>query len=206
MSLSNSGDKRYSDICGATNNRGEPCKLPAGWGTPGTQGGRCRYHGGASTGPDNTEHLENNNFAEGNPGGSPPTGNINAKSHGAFCDWEKAYDRLDDAQRGYVERIRESFRDHIPECVDIEPERREELLRERQTLRILENRAWVDLLAVNDDGSGPGRGFTVETEQEIDGETYTVKKANPALEAERRARSRIWKISKELRLWPGFQE
>src|SRR4051794_19279643 len=33
--------------CGATNRHGEPCALPAGWGT-GSRFGRCRFHGGAS--------------------------------------------------------------------------------------------------------------------------------------------------------------
>ena len=42
-------------ICGAKKrngpNKGEPCRRPAGWGTnhPGT--GRCKLHGGCSTGP-----------------------------------------------------------------------------------------------------------------------------------------------------------
>jgi len=62
-------DRRYDDICGAANNRGEPCKLPAGWGTPGSGGKRCRFHGGCSTGPDDASHLEDNDFAKDNDGG-----------------------------------------------------------------------------------------------------------------------------------------
>mgnify|MGYP007099780582 CR=1 FL=1 len=60
-------DRRYDDICGAANNRGDPCKLPAGWGTPGSSGDRCKFHGGLSTGPDDTSHLEDNDFAKDNP-------------------------------------------------------------------------------------------------------------------------------------------
>ena len=43
-------DKNY-EICGAKTKRGTPCLRPAGWGTnhPGT--GRCKLHGGCSTGP-----------------------------------------------------------------------------------------------------------------------------------------------------------
>lgn len=33
--------------CGARNRHGEPCALPAGWGTE-SRFGRCRFHGGAS--------------------------------------------------------------------------------------------------------------------------------------------------------------
>lgn len=111
-------ERRYSDICGATNNRGEPCKLPSGWGTPGTQGGRCTYHGGSSTGPTDTEHLEGNDFAEDNPGGGAPEGNTNSEIHGGFSDWEKAYDRLDESKRAYVDRLitdmRERAKEHAP--------------------------------------------------------------------------------------------
>ena len=91
MSAEKPGDTagRYTDICGATNRNGEPCSLPAGWGTPGSQKGRCRFHGGASTGPKDTEHLEENDFAEGNAGGGAPEGNTNSQIHGGFADWRK---------------------------------------------------------------------------------------------------------------------
>jgi hypothetical protein len=36
------------NICGATNNAGGPCELPAGWGTDHVGEGRCKLHGGAS--------------------------------------------------------------------------------------------------------------------------------------------------------------
>lgn len=34
--------------CGATNRQGEPCQLPAGWGTDHVGEGKCKLHGGAS--------------------------------------------------------------------------------------------------------------------------------------------------------------
>lgn len=203
MSLSNSGDsdRRYSEICGATNNRGKECKLPAGWGTPGSGGKRCKFHGGASSGPKDTSHLVENGFADGNPGGSAPKGNTNAEIHGGFSDWRKAYERLDDKTREYVEWKVDIEREIVSESVDVDPERREELLRERAVLGILEDRSWLDLLAVDDDGSGPGRGMVIEDEIEYDGETYTEIKANPAIDASLRASARRRKIASKLRLY-----
>ena len=48
------------NICGATNRHGEPCGLPAGWGTDHVGDGRCKLHGGAS--PRGEEHP---NFEHG---------------------------------------------------------------------------------------------------------------------------------------------
>jgi len=38
------------DICGATTRDGDPCKLPAGWGTD--SNGRCKLHGGNAGAPE----------------------------------------------------------------------------------------------------------------------------------------------------------
>lgn len=38
------------DCCGATNRNGDPCGLRAGWGTDHVGEGKCKLHGGASTG------------------------------------------------------------------------------------------------------------------------------------------------------------
>lgn len=202
MSLSNSGDsdRRYSEICGATNNRGEECKLPAGWGTPGSGGNRCKYHGGASTGPADKSHLVENDFADGNPGGSAPKGNTNAEIHGGFSNWRKAYDRLDDPQRDYVEWKVDTEGEIVPESVDVDPERREELLRERAVLQLMEDRSWLDLLGVDDTGSGAGRGMMIEGEMEYNGETHTVEKSNPAFDAAARAMARRREIATRLGL------
>jgi hypothetical protein len=82
-------DHRYADICGATNRNGNPCKLPAGWGTPGSGGTRCKFHGGLSSGPDNTSHLEENDSAKDNPGGRPPENNDNAAIHAGLATGER---------------------------------------------------------------------------------------------------------------------
>jgi hypothetical protein len=209
MSSKNTGDsgRRYSDICGATNNRDEPCKLPAGWGTPGSGGSRCRFHGGASTGPSDTSHLEENDFAEGNAGGGAPEENANAEIHGGFSDWRKAYERFDEDTRAYVDRLIDSMRkrakEHAPE-VDVD--RRERLLKEKATLSILWDRAAADTLGTPKDPVEGSRGFVIEERREHGGETYTVHKANPALQAGHSLRSRKREIAKELRLRPGFQD
>lgn len=56
-----------SNTCGARKrSNGEPCQLPAGWGTDHPGEGRCKLHGGASTGPKDQR------------------GNKNARKHGAY--------------------------------------------------------------------------------------------------------------------------
>jgi hypothetical protein len=91
-------DRRYDDICGATNNPDNPCKLPAGWGMLGSSGDRCNSHGGCSTGPDDTSQLEDNDYAEGNPGGRPPENNDNAALYGGFSAWTSDSERFQEDQ------------------------------------------------------------------------------------------------------------
>ena len=65
MSQNKPYDKKY---CGAKTRAGTPCRRPAGWGTDHVGEGRCKLHGGKST-------------------GAPPEkmkGNQNAKKHGFF--------------------------------------------------------------------------------------------------------------------------
>jgi hypothetical protein len=46
------GDFNAAPRCGAKNRRGEPCQCP------GMTNGRCRLHGGLSTGPKTAEGIE----------------------------------------------------------------------------------------------------------------------------------------------------
>ena len=46
--------KNYNLCCGAMHN-GQPCKNPAGMGTPHKGYGRCKIHGGLATGPKTAE-------------------------------------------------------------------------------------------------------------------------------------------------------
>jgi uncharacterized protein YjcR len=60
--VSESKNEPHSNICGAkAKSTGEPCKLKAGWGTdhPGT--GRCKFHGGKSTGAPSEKMKKNKN-------------------------------------------------------------------------------------------------------------------------------------------------
>lgn len=65
MSQNKAYDKKY---CGAKTRAGTPCKRPAGWGTNHVGTGRCKLHGGRSTGAP-PEKMKNNQ---------------NAKKHGFF--------------------------------------------------------------------------------------------------------------------------
>lgn len=160
--------------------------------------GKCRFHGGASTGPSNTSALKGNQHAAGNSGGGAPQGNTNAEKSGAWSDWEKVYERLDDDAREYVDRIAddaiETAREYAP---DVDEDRRERLAREYATLHILWNRAAVDTFE---------RGMTLtETYDLSDGGTVTVPKVNPTLRRGLDISGRQRMIAKELRLLPGFQ-
>jgi hypothetical protein len=204
-------DKRAEyDICGAKNRNGNPCQLPSGWGTPGSGGSRCKFHGGCSTGPDDTSHLEGNDFAEGNSGGRPPENNDNAVIHGGWSDWRNYYQRLDGDDKEYVSRLVEEFcntaAEHAP---DVDPERREELAREAATLMILRRDASQDVWNDNNNnddqdddgsrsGSARGRGLILEDETGR-------QRVNPAHNAVQRLRRRGREIAKELSLWSGFQ-
>ena len=56
-------NKAHRNICGATaKSTGEKCKLVAGYGTNHLGEGRCKYHGGKSTGP-KPENLKKNKNA-----------------------------------------------------------------------------------------------------------------------------------------------
>jgi hypothetical protein len=195
-------DRRYSEICGATNRNGNPCKLPKGWGTPGSGGTRCKYHGGSSTGPDDTTHLEDNDFAKDNDGGAPER-NSNAVIHGGFSEWRTAYERFQSDQdaRERIETLEgaylETAREHAD---DLDDDRRERLARELATRRLLKQRAQADVWNDGDtDTDANGRGLILE---DGDGRGRTV---NPAHNAAHQHKRRTREIAKELSLWSGFQ-
>jgi hypothetical protein len=190
--------------CGATTRDGSPCRK---WPVGGAGEGRCRLHGGASTGPDEpaTEHLEGNDYAAGNDGG-PPVGNTNAQIHGGFGDWRQVYDRLEGDERELVERLE---RDHLEVAAehapDVSASRRERLCREKATLVVMARRASADVWC-DPDGSGPGRGLVVERTVTTDaGDTVTVHSRNAASRARHTLRRREREIARTLRLWPAYQ-
>src|SRR5690554_4493567 len=56
-------DKNYK-TCGAKTRKGTPCLRPAGWGTDHPGEGKCKLHGGKSTGPRDKTKLKENKNAE----------------------------------------------------------------------------------------------------------------------------------------------
>lgn len=98
------------DICGATNRDGEPCALPAGWGTDHAGEGRCKHHGGAATAPT----------------GGAPEGNGNAQTHSLHADRGLFYERLsdekqaaiDELEAALIERYRE-YHGRDPDAADV---------------------------------------------------------------------------------------
>jgi hypothetical protein len=121
--------------------------LPSGWGTPGSGGQRCKHHGGLSSGPDDTSHLENNSYAENNDGGAPEN-NSNAAIHGGFSEWQTAYERFQsDPDAGErIEMLVSAYLETASEhAADLERERRKELAREMATRTELKKCAQEDV-------------------------------------------------------------
>jgi hypothetical protein len=173
--------------CGATNRHGDPCALPAGWGTPGISepGDRCRYHGGSSTGPTDTDYLEDNDYAAGNDGGAPE-GNTNALKSGAFVPLGRLPGRLPLED---VHRVARWEWWAILMSRDRRPE-----LRSSRRRQLAWRWAWLDVrrsLAAADawtDGPGGGRGLVLERERtvETDGAhaTWIERRLNPSADVE----------------------
>lgn len=47
---------KATNLCGAKKKSGDPCGKPAGWGTPHTGSGTCRFHGGCT--PNAVKHAQ----------------------------------------------------------------------------------------------------------------------------------------------------
>lgn len=56
-------NKPHDNICGAKTRAGTPCKQKAGWGTNHVGEGRCKLHGGKSTGPKDKSKVKGNKNA-----------------------------------------------------------------------------------------------------------------------------------------------
>lgn len=81
-------------ICGARKRDGsdDVCKRPAGWGTPHPGTGRCKLHGGCSTGPKDRQKMS-----------EAAKGNKNGRKHGLY---EKVVvERLTPEERAVFEQI-----------------------------------------------------------------------------------------------------
>jgi hypothetical protein len=141
--------------------------------------GKCYFHGGASTGPDEpaTDHLEDNDHAAGNSGGGPPELNTNAATHGAACDWRKVDARIEGDAKAYVDRLYESYLQRATVTAGhLDAVRQRALARELAVSNLLWHRATIDTFK---------RGMVLTETVEYttpDGETETFENAklNPA--------------------------
>lgn len=87
----------YDDKCGATTRAGTPCQQKAGWGTDHVGEGRCKLHGGASTGA--------------------PKRNTNAVTTGEFeTIW---FDTLDEREQQLFGRVKEDVLDLIKDDIKL---------------------------------------------------------------------------------------
>jgi hypothetical protein len=194
------GAHRLADLdleerCGAETRDGTPCEK-----YPVSGRDRCRFHGGASTGPDDTSYLEGNGHAAGNDGGAPE-GNTNTVESGAFVPLDRIPEWLTVAQLHDVARW-EWY------AVLVSRERRLDLS-ERRRQRLAARWARLDVrqtTAMIDAWECIGRGFTVERERSVEtvtGDEVTVTRevANPSLEVESRATRERMDVGETLGLY-----
>lgn len=139
------------DTCPATNRKGEPCGLAAGWGTD-NDSGPCKFHGGASEGA--------------------PEGNDNAVSHGAYAEsfvtdflTEGEIARVEDAQE--LLGTPESAQDHgrLVAAIALEQFRRsgdERFLRRYESICDTFGIAPADEVEVGGEIDLSGAEFTIE--------------------------------------------
>ena len=91
--------------CEATaKSTGEQCGNPAIG-----EHGKCRFHGGASTGAE-----KGNDHATGNDGGAPE-GNGNAETHGLHADPHKYHERRDQEEKEWILDVSAAIEDRIRE-------------------------------------------------------------------------------------------
>lgn len=86
--MSDSEYGKYGQCTATAKTTGERCKRSAI-----SEAGVCGQHGGESTGPHDTSHIEGNDFAVGNDGGAPE-GNLHALKTGAHVDPVNLFDWL----------------------------------------------------------------------------------------------------------------
>lgn len=176
-------DVDLEERCGAETRDGTPCeKYPVAGGT------RCRFHGGASTGPRDPSALEANDHAAGNDGGAPE-GNTNALRTGAFVPLDRIPERLDVEQLHGVARWEWwailASRRRRP---DLDEDRRRRLAARWARLDVRHTTATVDTF------TDLGRGFLVERERTVetaagDEVTVTERVSNPCLGVQVRTRA-----------------
>jgi len=129
--------------CGATaKSTGEPCKLPAGFGTDHLGEGKCKYHGGASKGPG-----EKNKNA--------------VQTHEHETIW---LDTLDDDERKHFEEMRTDVLDQLDEEIKLTN------IRIRRMMKRIAKLAKLDYSTVEKkyrNGVGPEGPVDIEESKEL---------------------------------------
>ncbi|ELY86473.1 hypothetical protein C483_19520 [Natrialba hulunbeirensis JCM 10989] len=157
--------------------------------------GKCGFHGGKSSGPKNTEYLEENDFARGNSGGGAPKLNTNAVQSGAWVDLEKLEARLSEKERDDVERTTEAYLKRA--TADLPEDELQAKAREIALLQILRFRATGDVFT---------RGFAWEEPTSVDvaGESYEYEstRVNPSVGRGLDLSARWRRLMSEIEAWP----
>lgn len=136
-----------------------------------------------------------NQNAVGNSGGGAPARNTNAEKYGSWSDPLKEYARLDDRTQAFVEELIRATVERSK--ADLPEKQIKTKARRMGVLNVMHSRGWVH--ALGDDGEG----LVVERERELeDGTTVTGAVLNPAIEADHRNESKVYKLERELRIYP----
>ena len=145
-------ENKPHDICGAKNRNGEPCKLKAGWGTDHLGEGRCKFHGGKSTGADPEKMKKNKN--------SVKTGEYETL-------W---YDTLDDNEKQKLEEMTTSILeqlDHEIKLTNIRIGRMMGRIENLKDKKEIVSRT-TEQTFINGDGEEAGGNITEEKENTLD--------------------------------------
>jgi len=121
-----------TDTCDATNREGDPCGLPAGWGTDHVGDGRCKLHGGASLRGEDNPAFKHGLFSdylgeEDRKAAETLTEYDDAEKLEELINWRLA--RLRRYLREMAEEERMSFWDAFRDVVDATEEVSDEEIR-----------------------------------------------------------------------------
>ena len=145
-------ENKPHDICGAKNRNGEPCKLKAGWGTDHLGEGRCKFHGGKSTGADPEKMKKNKN--------SVKTGEYETLWYDTLDDNEK--EKLEEMTTSILEQL-----DHEIKLTNIRIGRMMGRIENLKDKKEIVSRT-TEQTFINGDGEEAGGNITEEKENTLD--------------------------------------
>ena len=177
-----------SPDCGHPTGSGETCER-----TVAEAGAHCFMHSGNGSPPGHGAPIGNTNAA-GNSGGGAPTGNTNAEKYGGWNDPLKEYDRLTGETKAYVTELEADIIERSK--VDLPAADIERKARRLAVLLIQDGRGWGYAVRNNE--------LAVKREHDLAGGGTVMRwELNPAILADHRGRSKQWKLSRELCLFPS---